>query len=103
MANHCDCFWKPVCAAEGHIPSLAFLNTTKNVVHESLLLSTSVFRYTAEFTLPPLSLTTSVFQVLKGFLPLKMAPVSLVEIFMNRYLKKKKNSKVTPFPPRKEP
>lgn len=59
--------WKPVCAAEGHIPSLAFLNTTKNVVNESLLLSASVFRHTAEFNLPPLSLTTSVFQVFKRF------------------------------------
>lgn len=39
------------------------------------------------FHLPLLS-----FKFLKGFLPLKMAPVSLVEIFMNRYKKQELES-----------
>lgn len=83
--------WKPVCAAEGHIPLLAFLSATKNVVNELLLLSASVFRYTAEFNLL-FHLPLLCFKFLKGFLSLKMAPVSLVEIFMNHYKKKELQS-----------
>lgn len=45
------------------------------------------------FHLPLLS-----FKFLKGFLPLKMGPVSLVEIFMNRCLKKKKELQSDSFP-----